>query len=203
MNELDTDQTMLEVTQHHCRFGMRIILTSPPLCWNSNVYQTPQLTERRVHEITRYSWNFPNDVFHLICRAKLRKRYFCSSEGQSGSRYRGRTRYKWIGRCRCPCGCCCSGASLRWIWVGRNHWWSVKRRIILCQTLTHSTEIGTAAASTQAAIGNVATPSLFATLTSAGAGGYGVAAVGTAAKAIGGTVMGLAGATGAWLTTRT
>lgn len=62
--------------------------------------------------------------------------------------------------------------------------------------------IGTAAASAQATIGNVVAPSLFATLTSAGAGGYGVAAISGAVQWAGGTMVGLAGATGTWLWTR-
>lgn len=61
---------------------------------------------------------------------------------------------------------------------------------------------GTVAASAQAAIGNVVAPSLFATLTSAGAGGYGVAAISVAAQWAGGTMAGVAGATGAWITAR-
>ena len=62
--------------------------------------------------------------------------------------------------------------------------------------------IGTTAASGQAAIGNVIAPSLFATMTSAGAGGYGVAAISGAVQWVGGTMMGLAalaGAAGTWL----
>jgi hypothetical protein len=61
--------------------------------------------------------------------------------------------------------------------------------------------IGTTAASAQAAIGNVVAPSVFATLTSAGAGGYGVAAISGAVQWVGGTVgtAGLAGAAGTWL----
>lgn len=55
------------------------------------------------------------------------------------------------------------------------------------------------AASTQATIGNVVAPGLFATLTSAGAGGYGVAAISGVAQWAGGTMVGLAGAAGTWL----
>ena len=75
-------------------------------------------------------------------------------------------------------------------------------RFIPPRSDTHSVGIGTAAASAQATIGNVVAPSLFATATSAGAGGYGVAAISGAAQWIGGTMVGFAGATGAWLTTR-
>ena len=59
--------------------------------------------------------------------------------------------------------------------------------------------VGTSAASAQATIGNVIAPSLFATLTSAGAGGYGVAAISGAVQWVGGTMAGLAGVAGTWL----
>jgi hypothetical protein len=61
-------------------------------------------------------------------------------------------------------------------------------------------QIGTQAAAAQATIGNVVAPGMFATLTSAGAGGYGVAAIAGTVQWAGGTMMGLAGAAGTWLT---
>jgi len=54
-------------------------------------------------------------------------------------------------------------------------------RLVPPRSDTHSIVIGTAAALAQATIGNVVAPGLFATLTSAGAGGYGLAAISGAA----------------------
>ena len=51
---------------------------------------------------------------------------------------------------------------------------------------------GSIAAGVQAGIGNVVTPGLFATLQSAGAGGYGVAAVSAGVSAVSGTASALA-----------
>ncbi|KAI0502917.1 hypothetical protein F5B22DRAFT_652609 [Xylaria bambusicola] len=53
---------------------------------------------------------------------------------------------------------------------------------------------GSLAASAQSGIGSVLAPSLFATLQSAGAGGYGVAAVSAAVQGAGALVAGSAGA---------
>jgi hypothetical protein len=52
---------------------------------------------------------------------------------------------------------------------------------------------GSAPASAQAVIGNVGASSAFATLTSAGAGGYGIAAFTGGAQVAGGAILGSAG----------
>ncbi|EPE06759.1 hypothetical protein F503_03186 [Ophiostoma piceae UAMH 11346] len=57
---------------------------------------------------------------------------------------------------------------------------------------------GSVAAGVQAGIGNVVAPGLFATLQSAGAGGYGVAAVSAGVSAVSGTASALA-AGAAWM----
>jgi hypothetical protein len=75
-------------------------------------------------------------------------------------------------------------------------------RTILLEKRTDWLLVGTIAASAQATIGNVVAPSLFATLTSAGAGGYGIAAISGAAQWVGGTILGLAMATGTWQTAK-
>lgn len=56
---------------------------------------------------------------------------------------------------------------------------------------------GSMAASTQAAIGNVAAGTVFATFTSAGAGGYGAAALAGGAQLVGGAVAVTGGLTAA------
>ena len=58
---------------------------------------------------------------------------------------------------------------------------------------------GSTAAGFQQGIGSVVAPSLFATLQSAGAGGYGVATVYGAAQAVGGVVTSASLGTLAWL----
>jgi hypothetical protein len=59
--------------------------------------------------------------------------------------------------------------------------------------------LGSVAASTQAGIGNVVAGSTFATLTSAGAGGYIVATIIGAVQAAGGAILGIAGAAAAFV----
>lgn len=58
--------------------------------------------------------------------------------------------------------------------------------------------LGSLAATAQSGIGSVVAPSLFATLQSAGAGGYGVPLVYGAVQAAGGTIMGATGGAAAW-----
>ena len=57
---------------------------------------------------------------------------------------------------------------------------------------------GSSAAAIQSSIGSVISPSLFATLQSAGAGGYGVAAVYPVVQAVGGVITSSMGASVAW-----
>jgi hypothetical protein len=96
--------------------------------------------------------------------------------------------------------------------IGALHWagfgvggiigglWHLQERFL--EKRTDPLVVGTTAASAQATIGNVVAPSLFATLTSAGAGGYGTAAISGAAQWVGGTMLGLATAAGTWLTVK-
>ncbi|WEW56040.1 hypothetical protein PRK78_001475 [Emydomyces testavorans] len=58
---------------------------------------------------------------------------------------------------------------------------------------------GSSAAAIQSSIGSVVSPSLFATLQSAGAGGYGAATVYPAVQVVGGAIASSAGASVAWL----
>lgn len=62
-----------------------------------------------------------------------------------------------------------------------------------CGTDNNYCRAGTAAAAAQAAIGNVVAHSLFATCTSAAAGGYGAAVIASAAQVAGGVTAGVAG----------
>jgi hypothetical protein len=59
--------------------------------------------------------------------------------------------------------------------------------------------LGSVAASTQAGIGNVIAGSTFATLTSAGAGGYIITTIIGAVQAAGGAILGIAGAAAAFV----
>ena len=61
---------------------------------------------------------------------------------------------------------------------------------------------GSVAATVQSGIGSVASPSIFATLTSAGAGGYGVTAVVSGVQAVGGTIVASAGGLAAWMSSK-
>lgn len=61
------------------------------------------------------------------------------------------------------------------------------------------TIIGSVAAGVQSMIGNVAASSAFATLQSAGVGGYGVAAVTTASQAAGAVMVSTGAGVLAWL----
>jgi hypothetical protein len=58
---------------------------------------------------------------------------------------------------------------------------------------------GSSAAAIQSSIGSVMSPSLFATLQSAGAGGYGVATVYPVVQVVGGTITSFAAASVAWV----
>jgi len=58
---------------------------------------------------------------------------------------------------------------------------------------------GSSAAAIQSSIGSIVSPSLFATLQSAGAGGYGVATVYPAVQVVGGVITSSAGASVAWV----
>lgn len=94
--------------------------------------------------------------------------------------------------------------------IGALHWagfgvggivgglWHLQERFLL-ENYTNQLVVGTTAATAQATIGNVVAPSLFATLTSAGAGGYGIAVISGAAQWVGGTTLTLATAAGTWL----
>lgn len=55
------------------------------------------------------------------------------------------------------------------------------------------------AAAAQSSMGSIVAPSLFATLQSAGAGGYGVATVYPAVQVVGGAITSVAGASVAWV----
>ena len=58
---------------------------------------------------------------------------------------------------------------------------------------------GSSAAAIQSSMGSILSPSLFATLQSAGAGGYGVATVYPVVQAVGGAITSSAGASVAWV----
>jgi hypothetical protein len=58
---------------------------------------------------------------------------------------------------------------------------------------------GSTAAGIQSSIGSVVSPSLFATLQSAGASGYGAATVYSVVQVVGGTIASSAGASLAWV----
>jgi len=75
---------------------------------------------------------------------------------------------------------------------------TTKKGLTLTKTL-HLCAPGTIAATTQAGIGNVVAQSLFATATSAAAGGYGIATITGAVQAIGGATAAIAAAGAALL----
>jgi hypothetical protein len=59
--------------------------------------------------------------------------------------------------------------------------------------------LASSAATAQSSMGSIVAPSLFATLQSAGAGGYGVATVYPAVQVVGGAITSVAGASVAWV----